>query len=185
MIFVTGGAGYIGSHTCVELLQSGQDVVVFDNFSNSHPESLKRVEAITGRKIHLVEGDIRDQAALEAAMRRFGCTAIHFAAFKAVGESVAKPVDYYDNNLMSLMALVRALDGAGARHLVFSSSATVYGHPERRADRRGSAPIRPTNPYGQTKAMAEQILQDVASRTRRGRSRCSATSTRSARTRAA
>ena len=110
MIFVTGGAGYIGSHTCVELLQSGQDVVVFDNFSNSHPESLNRVEAITGRKIHLVEGDIRDQAALEAAMRRFGCTAvIHFAGLKAVGESVEKPLDYYDNNVIGTHRLLKAM----------------------------------------------------------------------------
>ena len=94
MILVTGGAGYIGSHTCVELLNAGQDVVVFDNFSNSHPESLKRVESITGRKVQLVEGDIRDQAALEDALRRFGCTAgVHFAGLRAGGEGVGKPVD--------------------------------------------------------------------------------------------
>ncbi|MBP5987512.1 MAG: UDP-glucose 4-epimerase GalE [Azonexus sp.] len=161
MIFVTGGAGYIGSHTCVELLQSGQDVVVFDNFSNSHPESLKRVEAITGRKIHLVEGDIRDQAALEAAMRRFGCTAvIHFAGLKAVGESVEKPLDYYDNNVIGTHRLLKAMGNCGIKTLVFSSSATVYGEPQR-LPLTEDHPLSATNPYGRTKLVIEDMLRDL------------------------
>lgn len=101
MIFVTGGAGYIGSHTCVERLQSGQEVVVFDNFSNSHPESLTRVEAITGKKVTCVEGDIRDQTAVATVLRQFDCQElIHFAGLKAVGESLEKPLEYYDNNVI-------------------------------------------------------------------------------------
>ena len=161
-VLVTGGAGYIGSHTCIALLAAGHDVVVVDVLSNSHETVLDRIESISGRQVPFYRGRVQDPAVLGRALAEHRIdAAIHFAAFKAVGESVAKPVDYYDNNLMSLMALVRALDGAGARHLVFSSSATVYGHPET-VPIDESAPIRPTNPYGQTKAMAEQILQDVA-----------------------
>lgn len=161
MIFVTGGAGYIGSHTCVELLDSGQEVVVFDNFSNSHPESLKRVEAITGRKIHLVEGDIRDQTALEEALRRFGCTAvIHFAGLKAVGESVEKPLDYYDNNVIGTHRLLRAMGNCGVKTLVFSSSATVYGEPQR-LPLTEDHPLSATNPYGRTKLIIEDMLRDL------------------------
>jgi UDP-glucose 4-epimerase len=161
MILVTGGAGYIGSHTCVELLDSGQEVVVFDNFSNSHPESLKRVEAITGRKIHLVEGDIRDQTALEEALRRFGCTAvIHFAGLKAVGESVEKPLDYYDNNVIGTHRLLRAMGNCGVKILVFSSSATVYGEPQR-LPLTEDHPLSATNPYGRTKLIIEDMLRDL------------------------
>jgi len=161
MILVTGGAGYIGSHTCVELLDSGQEVVVFDNFSNSHPESLKRVEAITGRKIHLVEGDIRDQTALEEALRRFGCTAvIHFAGLKAVGESVEKPLDYYDNNVIGTHRLLRAMGNCGVKTLVFSSSATVYGEPQR-LPLTEDHPLSATNPYGRTKLIIEDMLRDL------------------------
>jgi UDP-glucose 4-epimerase len=161
MIFVTGGAGYIGSHTCVELLDSGQEVVVFDNFSNSHPESLKRVEAITGRKIHLVEGDIRDQTALEEALRCFGCTAvIHFAGLKAVGESVEKPLDYYDNNVIGTHRLLRAMGNCGVKTLVFSSSATVYGEPQR-LPLTEDHPLSATNPYGRTKLIIEDMLRDL------------------------
>ena len=161
MILVTGGAGYIGSHTCVELLNAGQDVVVFDNFSNSHPESLKRVESITGRKIQLVEGDIRDQAALEDALRRFGCSAvIHFAGLKAVGESVEKPLDYYDNNVIGTHRLLQAMGNCGVKTLVFSSSATVYGEPQR-LPLTEDHPLSATNPYGRTKLVIEDMLRDL------------------------
>lgn len=161
MIFVTGGAGYIGSHTCVELLQSGQEVVVFDNFSNSHPESLRRVETIAGRKIQLVEGDIRDQSAMEEAMRRFGCTAvIHFAGLKAVGESVEKPLDYYDNNVIGTHRLLKAMGNCGIKTLVFSSSATVYGEPQR-LPLTEDHPLSATNPYGRTKLVIEDMLRDL------------------------
>ena len=161
MIFVTGGAGYIGSHTCVELLQSGQEVVVFDNFSNSHPESLKRVEAITGKKVHCVEGDIRDRAALAAAMRQFGCLAvIHFAGLKAVGESVEKPLEYYDNNVIGTHRLLLAMAECGVKTLVFSSSATVYGEPQR-LPLTEDHPLSATNPYGRTKLVIEDMLRDL------------------------
>ena len=161
MILVTGGAGYIGSHTCVELLNAGQDVVVFDNFSNSHPESLKRVESITGRKIQLVEGDIRDQAALEDALRRFGCSAvIHFAGLKAVGESVEKPLDYYDNNVIGTHRLLQAMGNCDVKTLVFSSSATVYGEPQR-LPLTEDHPLSATNPYGRTKLVIEDMLRDL------------------------
>jgi UDP-glucose 4-epimerase len=161
MILVTGGAGYIGTHTCVELLNAGQEVLVFDNFSNSHPESLKRVEAITGRKIQLVEGDIRDQTALEEALRRFGCTSvIHFAGLKAVGESVEKPLDYYDNNVIGTHRLLRAMGNCGVKRLVFSSSATVYGEPQR-LPLTEDHPLSATNPYGRTKLIIEDMLRDL------------------------
>jgi len=161
MIFVTGGAGYIGSHTCVELLNAGQEVLVFDNFSNSHPESLKRVEAITGRKIQLVEGDIRDQTALEQALRRFGCTSvIHFAGLKAVGESVEKPLEYYDNNVIGTHRLLQAMGNCGVKRLVFSSSATVYGEPQR-LPLTEDHPLSATNPYGRTKLIIEDMLRDL------------------------
>lgn len=162
-ILVTGGAGYIGSHTCVELLAAGYDVVVVDNLSNSKPEALKRVEEIAGRKLAaFYRVDIRDKAALRAL---FGAhlidAVIHFAALKAVGESVAKPLMYYDNNIAGTVALAEVMAEAGVKSLVFSSSATVYGDP-------ASVPIRedfptgPTNPYGRTKWMMELVLSDLA-----------------------
>ncbi len=161
MILVTGGAGYIGSHTCVELLEAGQDVVVFDNFCNSHPEALKRVETITGRKLHLVEGDIRDRAALEAAMRRFDCRAvIHFAGLKAVGESVEQPLAYYDNNVVGTLRLLEAMRNCGLNTLVFSSSATVYGDPQF-LPLTEDHPLSATNPYGRTKLVIEDMLRDL------------------------
>ena len=132
MIFVTGGAGYIGSHTCVELLNAGFDVTVFDNFCNSQPEALARVERITGKKPAVVHGDIRDSAALVAALRASGATAvIHFAGFKAVGESVQNPLAYYDNNVAGTLCLLQAMAACDVKTLVFSSSATVYGDPQR------------------------------------------------------
>lgn len=159
IIFVTGGAGYIGSHTCVELLQSGYDVVVYDNLSNSSAESLRRVETITGKSLTFIEGDIRDETALSEAMR--GCDAIiHFAGLKAVGESVAKPLEYYDNNVQGTLCLLRAMEKNGIKTLVFSSSATVYGDPEK-LPLSEDHPLRTTNPYGQTKLVIEEILRDL------------------------
>lgn len=166
-LLVTGGAGYIGSHTCVELLQAGHEVVVFDNFSNSRPEALKRVERITGRKLTLVEGDIRDQDALEAALCDHGCKAvIHFAGLKAVGESVEHPLAYYDNNVVGTHRLLSAMQNCGVDTLVFSSSATVYGEPQR-LPLAEDHPLSATNPYGRTKLMIEEMLRDVF-RTRNG-----------------
>ena len=120
MIFVTGGAGYIGTHTCVELLSAGLDVTVFDNFSNSQPEALKRVKRITGRAPRCVQGDIRDPAALTTALRESGASAvIHFAGLKAVGESVEKPLTYYDNNVVGTVRLLEAMTQTGVKTLVF------------------------------------------------------------------
>ncbi|NTV09775.1 MAG: UDP-glucose 4-epimerase GalE [Zoogloea sp.] len=162
-ILVTGGAGYIGSHTCVELLAAGYDVVVVDNLCNSKAESLRRVEEIAGRKLAgFVRADIRDRAALRSLFRDHDFeSVIHFAALKAVGESVAKPLMYYENNIAGTVALAEAMAEAGVKSMVFSSSATVYGDP-------ASVPIRedfptgPTNPYGRTKWMMEYVLRDVA-----------------------
>ena len=161
MILVTGGAGYIGSHTCVELLNAGHELVVFDNFCNSHPEALARVEKITGRKLNVVKGDIRDQGALEEAIRRFNCTAvIHFAGLKAVGESVEKPLDYYDNNVIGTHRLLQAMANCGVKTLVFSSSATVYGEPQF-LPLTEDHPLSATNPYGRTKLVIEEMLRDL------------------------
>ncbi len=161
MIFVTGGAGYIGSHTCIELLQAGHPVTVYDNFSNSSPESIRRVERITGRKVNLVEGDIRDPVALGRALRDSGAQAvIHFAGLKAVGESVEKPLHYYDNNVTGSLRLFEAMAACGLRKLVFSSSATVYGDPVR-LPLTEDHPLSVTNPYGRSKLMIEEILRDL------------------------
>ena len=161
MIFVTGGAGYIGSHTCVELLNAGQGVTVFDNFCNSQPEALARVARITGKKPTLVQGDIRDGAALMAALRRSGASAvIHFAGLKAVGESVQKPLAYYDNNVVGTLRLLEAMGECGIKTLVFSSSATVYGDPQY-LPLTEDHPLSATNPYGQTKLVIENMLRDL------------------------
>jgi UDP-glucose 4-epimerase len=161
MIFVTGGAGYIGSHTCVELLDAGYDVTVFDNFSNSHPEVVGRVERITGKKLRLVRGDIRDGAALAAALGQSGASAvIHFAGLKAVGESVTQPLAYYDNNVVGTLRLLEAMGECKVKTLVFSSSATVYGDPIRLPITENH-PLSATNPYGRTKLMIEEILRDL------------------------
>lgn len=158
-IFVTGGAGYIGTHTCVELLESGCEIIVYDNFSNSNAEALRRVETITGKSVTLIIGDIRDEAAMREAMS--GCDAvIHFAGLKAVGESVAKPLEYYDNNVQGTLCLLRAMSANDIKTLVFSSSATVYGDPEY-LPLNESHPLRTTNPYGQTKLVIEDILRDL------------------------
>lgn len=161
MIFVTGGAGYIGSHTCVELLQAGHDVTVFDNFCNSQPEALARVQRITGKQTTLVQGDIRDTATLAASLRSSGASAvIHFAGLKAVGESIQKPLAYYDNNVTGSVSLLHAMRQSKVKTLVFSSSATVYGDPQR-LPLTEDHPLLATNPYGQTKLVIETMLRDL------------------------
>ena len=161
MIFVTGGAGYIGSHTCVELLNAGFEVTVFDNFCNSRPEALARVQRITGKQLQVIEGDIRDRAALAAALNSCGATAvIHFAGLKAVGESVEKPLSYYDNNVVGTIRLLEAMVDCGVKTLVFSSSATVYGDPQQLPIPEDH-PLSATNPYGKTKLVIEDMLRDV------------------------
>jgi UDP-glucose 4-epimerase len=161
-ILVTGGAGYIGSHTVVELLNAGHSVSVIDDLSNSSPESLKRVERITGRAVPLLVGDIRDTGLLRGllARERFDAV-IHFAGLKAVGESVAQPLRYYDVNIAGSLNLLRCLGEAGVKRIVFSSSATVYGDPAK-VPIDESAPTGPTNPYGRTKWMVEHLLNDLA-----------------------
>ncbi|MGF6756778.1 UDP-glucose 4-epimerase GalE [Paraburkholderia sp. GAS42] len=160
-ILVTGGAGFIGSHTCVELLNGGYDVVVIDNLVNSNPESLKRVEKITGKKLAFYEADARDEAALKGIFDAHPVTgAIHFAALKAVGESVAKPIQYYRNNVDSLLVLLDVMRERDVKQFVFSSSATVYGVPES-SPIDESFPLSATNPYGQSKLIAEQVMRDI------------------------
>ncbi len=161
MILVTGGAGYIGSHTCVELQQAGFEVTVFDNFSNSHPEALARVQRITGKPVPLVRGDCRDRGALVAALRASKATAvIHFAGLKAVGESVEQPLSYYDNNVVGTLRLLEAMGECGVKQLVFSSSATVYGDPQR-LPLTEDHPLSATNPYGRSKLIVEEMLRDL------------------------
>ena len=161
-ILVTGGTGYIGSHTVVELVNSGYETVVVDNLSNSSPEALKRMEELTGKKISFYEADIRDRAALDKifAENRID-SVIHFAGLKAVGESVSKPVEYYDNNIGGTITLIEAMRDANVKNFVFSSSATVYGDPAFVPITEECPKGNPTNPYGQTKSMLEQILSDV------------------------
>ena len=160
---VTGGAGYIGSHTCVELLAAGQEVVVVDDLSNASPEALRRVEELSGRSLRaFVQGDVRNAELLAQVFATHEVDAvIHFAASKAVGESVAQPLAYYDNNLGGLITLLQVMEVAGCRRMVFSSSATVYGDPARVPIDEGF-PTTATNPYGWTKLMGEQILRDLA-----------------------
>ena len=159
MILVTGGAGYIGSHTCVELLNAGHQVTVFDNFCNSQLESITRVEQITGKKIKVIRGDIRSRPALTLALRQSAATAvIHFAGLKAVGESVEKPLSYYDNNVAGTLRLLEAMEECGVKTLVFSSSATVYGDPQQ-LPLAEDHPLSATNPYGQTKLVIEDMLR--------------------------
>jgi len=160
-ILVTGGAGFIGSHTCVELLNYGYDVVVVDNLVNSNRASLTRVDQITGRRVMFYEADSRDERALRRVFDSHPITgAIHFAALKAVGESVTKPIEYYDNNIGSLLALLSVMRERNVKQLVFSSSATVYGVPKT-SPIDESFPLSATNPYGQTKLIAEQVLRDL------------------------
>ncbi len=161
-VLVTGGAGYIGSHTCVELLTAGCEVVVFDNLCNSRQEALRRVARIAGRTPEFVRGDVRDGEALARLFAAYRIDAvIHFAGLKAVGESVEQPLAYYDNNVHGSLALLRAMDAAGVRTLVFSSSATVYGDPAS-VPIREDFPLSATNPYGRSKLMVEDVLRDLA-----------------------
>lgn len=161
-ILVTGGAGYIGSHTCVELLNLGEKVIVADNFCNSSEESIKRVEKITGKKVTLYRGDIRDEKLLDKIFAENAVDwVIHFAGLKAVGESCEKPVEYYDNNLGGTLTLLRAMREHGCKKIVFSSSATVYGTPERLPLDENCKTGGTTNPYGTSKYFQEIMLSDV------------------------
>ena len=162
-VLVTGGMGYIGSHTCVELLQQGMDVVIIDNLVNSSAEAGKRIEQITGRSVTFYEADVRDRKKLDEIFTRHSIDCvIHFAGLKAVGESVAMPLEYYDNNLGSTITLCEAMRAHGVKNIIFSSSATVYSGdnemPLYETSKTGSC----TNPYGWTKYMCEQILRDYA-----------------------
>ena len=158
MILVTGGAGYIGSHTCVELLNAGLDIAVFDNFCNSHPEALCRVDRITGKKISLIRGDCRYRAALVDALRESGANAVHFAGLKAVGESVKQPLAYYDNNVVGT-------SGSGGNGRVRSKDPGFRSSVKAMANQNGCLtedhPLSATNPYGRSKLMIEDILRDA------------------------
>ena len=162
-VLVTGGAGYIGSHTCLELLESGYGVIVIDNLCNSNPKSLDRVQELTGKTLKFYQGDVRDEALLTKIFteNEIGCV-IHFAGLKAVGESVAKPWEYYANNLNSTLVLTKVMKQFGMKNIIFSSSATVYTAdnemPLKETSRTGNC----TNPYGWTKYMTEQILSGMA-----------------------
>lgn len=161
-VLVTGGAGYIGSHTCVELLKAGHEIVIVDNFINSKPDVLDKLRAITGRDFAFVEVDLRDRAALNQAFDAHRIDAvIHFAGLKAVGESVSKPLEYYDNNLQGFIVLAEAMRDHGVKKFVFSSSATVYGM-NNPVPFQEDYPTSATNPYGYTKVMIEQMLRDIA-----------------------
>lgn len=161
-VLVTGGAGYIGSHTCVELLSAGFEPVVIDNLCNSSEVAIARIETITGKKVPFVRADLRDTAALRAVFAAHSFhSVIHFAGLKAVGESVEKPVLYYENNLLSTLRLLECMREANVRKLVFSSSATVYGWPKSNPIDE-TFPLQATNPYGRTKLFIEEMLRDLA-----------------------
>ncbi len=163
LVLLAGGAGYIGSHTAVQLLEAGHDVVIVDNYSNSSPEAVKRIAEITGRTVKAYEADVKDRDAVGRIMQEnsIDCV-IHFAGLKAVGESVRKPIEYYRNNIDTTLTLLECMNEHGVRNIVFSSSATVYGeenpYPYIETMRRGAC----SNPYGWTKYMMEQILEDAA-----------------------
>ena len=161
-ILVTGGAGYIGSHTCVELLNSGEKIIIVDNFSNSKPEVLEKIKEITGKDFKFYEVDLLDKVNLENVFEENPDieSVIHFAGFKAVGESVAKPIEYYHNNITGTLILLDVMKKHNCKKIVFSSSATVYGVPKT-VPIKEDFPLSTTNPYGSTKLMIEQILKDV------------------------
>jgi UDP-glucose 4-epimerase len=160
-VLVTGGAGYIGSHTAIVLIEAGYDIVIFDNFSNSSKESIKRVEKIVGKKIPLVEGDIRDKKILREVFKAYKIDAvIHFAGLKAVGESVEKPLEYYENNVCGTINLCQVMREFNCKSIVFSSSATVYGDPKS-VPIKENFPVGATNPYGRSKLFVEEILRDL------------------------
>lgn len=160
-ILVTGGAGYIGSHTVLELLNKGYEVVVVDNFSNSSFESIKRVQKITGKEVIFYEADIRDEEKMDEIFGAHKIDAvIHFAAYKAVGESCKLPLKYYENNISGTVGLLKIMAKRGVKKIIFSSSATVYGDPER-LPLDETCRLSTTNPYGSTKLMMEMIMQDL------------------------
>ena len=160
-VLVTGGTGFIGSHTIVELLNDGREIVALDNFSNSKPVVLDRIREITGKDIKFYEADLLDYDAIDRIFSENDIdSVIHFAGLKAVGESVQKPIDYYHNNLTGTLLLCRAMQKHGVKRIVFSSSATVYGKPES-VPIREDFPLSTTNPYGETKLMIERILKDI------------------------
>lgn len=161
-VLVTGGAGFIGSHTCVELLNAGYDIIILDNFVNSKPESLKRIKELTGKDFKFYQADIRDEEAMTKVFAENKIDAvIHFAGLKSVPQSVKEPLNYYDNNIAGTVCLCRVMDKAGCKKLVFSSSATVYGSKNPSPLREDMPTGGTTNPYGTTKYFIEQILQDL------------------------
>lgn len=161
-ILVTGGAGYIGSHTCVELLNAGFEVVILDNFCNSKPESIKRIQKITAKTVTFLEGDVRDKSCLGNIFKEHAIdSVIHFAGLKAVGESVADPLKYYDNNVSGSLSLLEVMAEFNIKNFVFSSSATVYGFSDTKPIPE-TARLSPFNPYGHTKRMVEQMLEDLS-----------------------
>lgn len=162
-IFLTGGMGYIGSHTAVVLLQLGHQVTIFDNLSNSNESVLCRIEEITGKRPYFIKGDIRDKESLETALKASHATVvIHFAGLKSVGESVSKPIEYYDNNVVGTIQLLKAMKNADVHNLIFSSSATVYGIPQELPISEDCPTQKATNPYGRSKLQIEEILSDYA-----------------------
>jgi len=162
-ILVTGGAGYIGSHTCLELLNAGYNVIVVDNLCNSHQESLNRVQELTGKTLTFYQADIRDSEALRMIFSKHSIDGvIHFAGLKAVGESTQKPLKYYENNVSGTLNLLQVMEEFDVRHLVFSSSATVYGDPHTTPIQENFPVGNVTNPYGRSKLMVEELLIDTA-----------------------
>lgn len=161
MILVTGGTGYIGSHTCVALAHAGYEILILDNLCNSDSAVLSRLEVLCGSQPNFIKGDVRDRALLQDIFARFPITAvIHFAALKAVGESVRKPIEYYENNIQGTLSLLASMRTAGIKTLIFSSSATVYGDPAS-VPIKEDAPRSATNPYGRSKLIIEDILEDL------------------------
>lgn len=161
-VLVTGGAGYIGSHTCLELLNAQQDVIVLDNYANSSEEPLRRVQELTGKGLRIIEGDIRDRALLDKLFAQNKIdSVVHFAGLKAVGESTEIPLDYFENNVAGSLTLLQAMQAAEVFHFVFSSSATVYGDPHS-VPILENFPLKVTNPYGRTKLMVEDMCRDLA-----------------------
>ena len=161
-ILVTGGTGYIGSHTVIELLKAGEELVIVDNFSNSSPEVLEKIKEITKKDFEFYEADLLDEKKIEEIFKEKEIeSVIHFAGLKAVGESVEKPIEYYHNNITGTLVLLKLMKKYNCKKLVFSSSATVYGNPKELPIKE-EFPLSTTNPYGSTKLMIEQILQDMA-----------------------
>lgn len=160
-ILVTGGAGFIGSHTCIELLQNGHEVVILDNLSNSHSKSLEVIEKVTSKNVTFYQTDIRDEVALEAIFNKESIdSVIHFAGLKAVGESSVIPLEYYDNNISGTISLLKVMKAFNCKNIIFSSSATVYGNPHQ-VPIKEDFPLSVTNPYGRTKLMLEEVFRDL------------------------